>query len=278
MTQALNVTGNNIANVNTPGYNQQNAILQVNTPNTAVGEANGTGVKLAYVQRQYDSYLQNQILLEQQNNGRQSELQATYTQIESAMNDQVGSGLSASITSFFNAWQDLSTNPETPEQRATVISDGKNILSQAAQIESQYDKIGQSIDKSVPDTVKQINTLANQINYYNTAVAQAQSGTAQQANDLLDQRQNALSELAKLVNFSTVDDKSGAVTVIVGEQNLVGIGNIVNPLSMQKQTDGKIQLSMNGQDITSKITGGSLGADVEIKNSAKAVFPPLWQV
>ncbi|MBF0456334.1 MAG: flagellar hook-associated protein FlgK [Nitrospirae bacterium] len=273
MTQALDVTGNNISNVNTPGYNQQNAILQVNSPTYAINGASGTGVNLASVQRQYDSYTQGQMLLEQQNNGRQAELQSTYSQIENAMNDQTGTGLSASITTFFNAWQDLSTNPQTPEQRTVVMADGKNIITQAQQIESQFTNVGQSIDKSIPDTLKQINQLATQISSYNVSIAQAQSGTNQQPNDLLDKRQNALNQLAGLVNFNTLDDKTGAVTVIVGDRNLVGVGGIVNPLEMQKQTDNKVQINMGGIDLTSKITGGKLGADLEVKNSAQSGLP-----
>ncbi|MBF0556196.1 MAG: flagellar hook-associated protein FlgK [Nitrospirae bacterium] len=273
MGQALEVTGNNIANVNTPGYSQQDAVLQVNNPSVATGGVSGTGVNMAVVRRQYDSFTQAQMLLEQQNNARQTTLQSTYSQIEDAMNDQTGTGLSAAITSFFNAWQDLSTNPQTPEQRTTVMADGQNILTQAQQIESQFTDISNSINKSVPDVVKQINQLASQISSYNVSIAQAQTGTTQQPNDLLDKRQNALAQLAGLVNFNTVDDKSGAVTVIVGERNLVGMGNIVNPISMQQQADGKMQLSLDGIDVTSKVTGGKLGADVELKNSAQSGLP-----
>ncbi|MBF0568966.1 MAG: flagellar hook-associated protein FlgK [Nitrospirae bacterium] len=273
MGQALDVTGNNIANVNTPGYCQQNAILQVNNPSVATGGASGTGVNMAVVQRQFDSFTQTQMLLEQQNNARQTTLQSTYSQVEDAMNDQTGTGLSAAITSFFNAWQDLSTNPQTPEQRTTVIADGQNILTQAQQIESQFTNISDSINKAVPDVVKQVNTLASQISSYNVSIAQAQTGTTQQPNDLLDQRQNALTQLAGLVNFNTVEDKSGAITVIVGDRNLVGLGNIVNPISMRQQADGKIQLNIDGIDVTSKVTGGKLGADVEMKNSAQSGLP-----
>ncbi|MBF0517434.1 MAG: flagellar hook-associated protein FlgK [Nitrospirae bacterium] len=273
MSQALTITGNNISNVNTPGYETQNAILEVNNPNTAIMGASGTGVKLAYVQRQYDSFTQAQMLLEEQNSGKQNVLQGTYSQVENAINDQTGTGLSASITSFFNAWQSLSTNPETPEQRTVVISDGQNIITQAQQIESQFNNISDSIDKSVPDTIKQINNLASQISNYNTSIALTQAGTSQEANDLIDKRQAALTQLAGLVNFSTLDDKSGAVTVIVGDRNLVGVGNIVNPITMQKLTDGKIQINIDGINETSQITGGKLGADLQLKNNAQSGLP-----
>ncbi|MBF0319553.1 MAG: flagellar hook-associated protein FlgK [Nitrospirae bacterium] len=271
--KALDVTGNNIANVNTPEYSKQDAILEVNSPPVNLVGATGRGVNVAAVMRRYDSFIQTQMLLENQSNGRQNVLQDIYTKLEDAYNEQQGVGLASSITDFFNSWQDVSTNPESPEQRSVVLAKAMEIVTKAKTTEDKFTDIVKSIDISVPDMVQRINQLASNIAYYNDGVAQTEGGSTQRANDMRDKRQGALNELAGLINFNTLEDKTGRLTVIIGDRNLVSTGNIIHPMTIQKKVDGKMQLQLDGIDITSKVTGGKIGANLELKNSDQSGLP-----
>ncbi|MBF0521195.1 MAG: flagellar hook-associated protein FlgK [Nitrospirae bacterium] len=269
---ALNTTGNNIANVNTPGYTKQDVALSSAEPEYTRSGYMGLGVDVLGVTSRVNSFLEKQLLQGNNSIGKYTVQSDTYSAIETAYNEQNGDGLMTDINGYFNSWQDVASNPDTPEQRNVLISAGNALVSNAKQIQKTFQDLTHSLDVELPKDVDTINTLASDIATLNVNIAREEAGSTHKANDLRDQRGGLLTQLSQLVNFNTLEDNTGQLTVVVGERNLV-TGSIVNKLSQDKTTDGKVKLIMNNIDITDRITGGRLNSVLQMRDNDKTGIP-----
>jgi flagellar hook-associated protein 1 len=115
---AVNVTGHNIANVNTPGFSRQRAALVPgNSIDSPTGRL-GTGVQVAMVERIYDRYLAAQISAQVQGKGKAETEKLILEQVESIFNETSGQGLHQALNDFWNAWSTLSINPTGAAERS----------------------------------------------------------------------------------------------------------------------------------------------------------------
>ncbi|MBF0339174.1 MAG: flagellar hook-associated protein FlgK [Nitrospirae bacterium] len=268
----LEVTANNIANVNTPDHSRQDTILQISSPlMTHVGEI-GRGVDVADIKRRYDKFIETQLIYEKSNMGRSAMLDDTYSKLEDALNEQTGVGLGGIITDLFNAWQEIATNPGASAQRNLLLTKATELVDKGKEIEKRLTDLAASVDKEIPAVVDNINKLADTIARLNLNIAQTEAGSTHEANNLRDQRTGALKELAELVKFDSFEDEFGRVNVIVGQRNLVS-GNIVHPMQGTKTAAGKFSVAVGDIDVTDKITNGRLGALLELKNSDQSGVP-----
>ena len=121
---AVQVTANNIANVNTEGYSRQEVIFEEGTPlNSTPGQA-GTGVNAAAIQRRYDSFIEGQLTDSNETLGSLDVQRSALSKIEDLFNDSMGTGINKLLDQFFNSMQDLSANPAGTPERVTVLSRG----------------------------------------------------------------------------------------------------------------------------------------------------------
>ena len=115
--KAINVTGNNIANVNTPGYSRQKLMLENKTPMQSSVGPMGNGVEAVSVERVYDRFLGVQINSENETLGRW-EAQKNGLELAEVIFDESGEfGLSQSLSQFWGAWQDLTNDPSGYNER-----------------------------------------------------------------------------------------------------------------------------------------------------------------
>jgi flagellar hook-associated protein 1 FlgK len=260
------VTSNNIANVNTPGYSRQEVILEIANPVASGRGFIGRGVTVSGIRRNYDGFLQMQLLGQEQNRGRSYALNRSLGEIEGILNDQNGLGLSESLQDFFNAWQDVATNPEGIPQRDALIYRARSLINAAKQIEERITSTIKNINKSIDDVVNKVNELSGRIAQLNERIAGIESGlSSEKALDLRDQRDKLLRELSELVDFSYYEDRNGSVSITVGMRNLVS-GTSVNAMSSVTLNDGAKKIMLDGIDITERIQRGELGGLIAAKD------------
>lgn len=265
------VTSNNIANVNTPGYSRQEVILEIANPVASGRGFIGRGVIVAGIRRSYDNFIEMQLLGQQQNRGRSYALNMVLSEIEGVLNDQSGLGLSQSIQEFFNAWQEVSANPEGIPQRQSLLYKTRQLINVARQVEQRITSTLKNIGSSIDDITKKVNDLAERIAALNERIVQIESGlNSERALELRDQRYALLKELSDLVDFSYREDENGSITITVGMRNLVS-GATVNPLSSAMTGNNERRIILDGMDITGRIQRGQLGGllavggDIETK-------------
>jgi flagellar hook-associated protein 1 FlgK len=263
--RALAVTGNNIANANTVGYSRQTVNLADRQPDATAGVFSGNGVDVQSVARAYDQFAVAQL---RSGNGLLSQQTAFLNIANQADSLLSGSsnGVSAAITSFYNAWQTLASDPSSASNRQQVLSQAQGLASSISQTASQLDTLQGNINSQLNTTVSSINSIAGSIAKLNDqiATATAESG-GQQPNDLLDQRDQLVTQLSSLVSVKTNTEQDGSVDVFVGNGQALVIRNQSTMLATSADSYDSSHLAItygtgaSKQVITNALGGGQLG-------------------
>lgn len=272
---ALNVVGNNIANVNTPSYSRQRADLSASQALSQGGVYFGTGVGLNSVQGIRNQFLDLQIYRESARESGASDRYAGLNAVATTLGDASVTGIAAQIQSFFQGFQNLATQPEDASLRTNLIGQAQTMITG---MQSQYrmlDDQRNTADLSVKNLVNEVNNLTGQI----AALNQTISGeiTPGSRNDARDQRTALTNQLAQLVGINVTEGSHGEyqITLDSGVAALVN-GNTSYQLSTSPDPalDGHLRVdsTMGGTvvDVTSKITDGSLGAQLDLRDN---IFP-----
>lgn len=269
--KAIDVTGHNIANVNTDGYSRQRVNMETNEPYSSQPGQTGTGVRAAEIQRIYDRFLGEQINNENQNLGNWETQKGVLERVEIIFDESSGYGLNQAMSEFWNAWQDLANNPSDFAGRAALLAKSETMTATFNNIYSNLEQIQTDIDTSIMGTVKEINSIAEWIAGLNQKIALTEVG-GQNANDYRDSRDLLLKELSLKINIDSFENSDGKVTVLVaGGRPLVENISSWN-LSTQPDVDSDFQdiawtdSDGNLVDITDSISGGKLKGWLEARD------------
>lgn len=215
----LNATAHNMANINTKGYTRQQ-LLQVDTHYATVSYGkNGTAQKVGlgtYASsirqlrnRYYDQTYRTEL-------GRQGFYESQYNatlEIEDLFGETQGVAFQKSIDGIWTALEELSKEPESIVTRATFVTKCNEFITRSEDIMNQLKKYQIDMNTEIEDTVGKINDLGNTIYELNKKIISAEVGNTERANDLRDQRNNALDELAKYIDISYQEGDKGCITV-----------------------------------------------------------------
>ncbi|MFM0338724.1 flagellar hook-associated protein FlgK [Paraburkholderia fungorum] len=272
----LTTTGQNISNASTPGYSIENPIYA-----ESGGQYTGSGylpqgVSTTTVTRQYSQYLTTEL-----NNAQSSGSSlATYNTLISQLNNLIGSptaGIASAITGYFTGLQNVSNNASSLATRQTAMSGAQTLVNQINAAGQQYDALRQSVNTQLTNTVSQINSYTAQIAQLNGQIAAA-STQGQPPNQLLDQRDLAVSNLSQLVGVQVVQSNGSYNVFMASGQSLVSGGNSYNlgtapstgdssELSVQYLGQAGANPAATPQNMPdSKITGGALGGLVAFRS------------
>jgi flagellar hook-associated protein 1 FlgK len=254
---ALDVTANNIANINTPGFSRKEAILEIQTPGRTRAGFVGRGVTVGHIRRHYDNLLQNQILLQKQNSARANSIGDVFRQVEEVFNEQQSPKFSGSFNEYINTWQEVADNPEALPQRSVLLQKAKGLISMAKDMERSLRETVKQTDGQIKDSIDKINTITGEIASMNGMITEVEAGSSYEASDLRDKRDNLMGQLSELIGFNSFEDDSGRVTVVMGNKNLVegessfGLASKVNP-------DGTIDITAGNDRVNDYISRGAL--------------------
>ncbi|MBW2099632.1 MAG: flagellar hook-associated protein FlgK [Deltaproteobacteria bacterium] len=261
---AIEVTGHNIANVNTPGYSRQRVNMETNEPVSSFV----TGVKATGIQRIYDQFLGDQINNESQNLGKWEARKGALERIEIILDESSGYGLNQAMSEFWNTWQDLANNPSGHTERVTLLAKGETLATTFNMAYSDLIQIQNDMDAGIKGTIREINLAAEQIVDLNQKIPQAELNN-QSANDYRDERDLLLKELSSMIDINSFEDDEGKVTVLVGN----GKALVENVTSWSLSTNGSdlqdiVWNDGNGNpvDITDNISGGKLKGWLEVRD------------
>jgi len=268
--KAINVTGNNIANVNTPGYSRQRVLMETKLPLMSSSGPMTYGVEVGTIERVYDRFLGIQINAESETLGYWEARKEGLEIAEVIFNESGEFGLSQSINRFWGSWQDLSNDPSSHNERVILEAHSEVMTGTFNQIYSDLLNAQKGLDGSIEGAVAEINQLSQQIADLNQKVMEVEaSGFI--ANDYRDQRDLALKELAGLIDINAFEDTSGRVTVSVGAgQTLVESSSSRN-LTTQVNGFGLKNIAWVGPDgttvdITSDIHNGQVNGWLEARD------------
>lgn len=263
---ALSTTSNNITNYTVAGYSRQTAVL-AQTQSTLNGSAYyGNGVTVTGVNREYDDFIASQLRTATSQNSATS---TQYNQV-SSIDDLLSSSttsLSTSLQTFFTNLQNVVSNANDPSARQTLLSNASGLVNQF-QTTSQYlNNLDNSVNTSITSTVDQVNNYSSQIANLNKQIAKMEGvGGGASPNGLLDQRDQMVTELNKLVGVS-VSQQDGSYNVTMANGLSLVTGNSSRSLvAMTSSSDptrttvGYVDSTAGNVAIPEKLlTTGSLG-------------------
>ncbi|NLN06544.1 MAG: flagellar hook-associated protein FlgK, partial [Firmicutes bacterium] len=208
--KALEVTSHNIANANTPGFSRQTAHM---IPTAGVSYAKkgmlGSGVIVDEIKRIRDSFLDRQVRHEMQTLGQWQARSSYLSQVEQVFLEPSESGLNSVISTFFDSWQELSLNPESSSARSALIENANFLLNSIKHTYNSLTTIRDDITVNIELKVSEINSLARQISDLNQQIVRL-SARNDHPNDLMDRRDLLIEQLAKIINFSTIENPNGS--------------------------------------------------------------------
>lgn len=224
---AINVTSHNISNASTIGFSRQRAIIKSNRPISIPGEAGqiGTGSQISAIERVRDSFLDYQVRVETSELGKYSAKSEYLSQVEGIFNEPSDTGISTSLSEFFDAFQELSKQSTSSSTRVVVAQKSKALCDILNNTYTKLEKLNQDSQNSIKSNVKEINSILEQLTTVNNQI-RVYSITGDQPNDLMDSRDVLLDELSTKfgIDINKADFNGNDIT----SSDLVGVG--FNPL------------------------------------------------
>ncbi|MHD0644054.1 flagellar hook-associated protein FlgK [Pseudomonas aeruginosa] len=262
---ALSVTGNNLSNVNTDGYNRQITKISENGV--------GMGVKVTGIERQFNSFVAAQLNKSSSITTGLESYSNKVNQIDTLLGDADAS-LSGMMSEFFSSLKDLAASPSDTAARQGVIGTADNLTAQFRALDGYLKSMYQSVDGEISDNVNQINNLSSQIAMMNKEISLAKAKTSEAPNALLDERDRLVSELSKLVNINMSVQDNGTYNISMGNglalvagQNSFQLKAVPSNEDPTRLTVGYVDANGNTTQIReSFISGGSLGGVLNFRN------------
>jgi len=263
--RALDVTGHNVSNANTPGYTRQEAVMATTTPFPVPGLCTpagagqlGSGVEISEIRRLRDGFLDLQYRGENEALGFWEARWDAIQKVETILNEPSDSGLSKVFEQFWQSLEDLSKNPESLAARSTVLERGKTLAETFNYLDRQLRSLQSDLDSTIKVKVDEVNSFARQIADLNQQIQKIEI-TGQRANDLRDRRDLLLDQLSKDINIQVREDANGMVQVGIGGRLLVE-GDRVDELNVVEDVDNdrfyKVVWKADNQDV--QVTGGTI--------------------
>lgn len=264
---ALMTTAHNTANVYTTGYSRQVAELAANA---AVGTGSGyigTGANVTTISRSYDRYLTAQLASAQSSSAALNSYGTEIDRIDSLLADKT-SGISVLMQGFFTAVQGVANTPADSAARQQLISSAQSLSNKFRSTDQYMSDLNDSVNDQITGSVSQINTYSSQIASLNQQISMMSAvAGGQPPNDLLDQRDQLVSDLSQIVDVKVLQQDNGKYNVFMGNgQSLVTGDQAMSVKAVQSAADptriavALVGIAGNvselGEDV---ITGGSLG-------------------
>lgn len=262
----LEVTGNNIANVNTPHYSRQRVVFGPGVSVSIGGVPFGSGVSVEGVERIYDPFLGFQTNSAYAAAEDYNLREQIYTRFESLLYPSEESNLGSLMDDFFHAWQDLSLNPSGAPERNVVLARAEELAAAIRGLNRSLESEIDYMNSLLEGYQEEVNRLSREIAALNSEILRV-TGADSPPNDLLDQRDGLIKELSGYLNVTVIGSDSGAVSVLAaGGQPLVEDGH-VHPVELVKDVSRNdfYRLSVLGRDITEEIQGGRIHGVLEAR-------------
>ena len=263
---ALSTVSNNIANASTSGYSEE-SVVQVET----IGQSNGqytigSGVDVTGVQRAYSQYLTS--ALWSSNSSLQNA--TTMNNLTSTLNSLLSNSgnLQTSLDNFYSAFSNVANSPSSSSVRTAALGSASSLSSVFNTLGQQLTTQSTQVNQQIGTTVTSINSISSQIAQLNGQILQA--GSNGSPNSLLDERDTLVQQLAGLTGVSASTNSDGSISVYTSAGGTLVSGTQSYALSSganQYDPTSTDVFDSNGNDITSQLSGGSLGALVNYRNT-----------
>ena len=288
-TKAIEVTGNNTANVDTEGYARQKVTIGSAHYYNAGGYVQNTGVEVLAVEQVRDPVLDAQVVKENRTAGKleaeRDLLQlmentlgdsvgrvTQLSTLDSSVEDNIGSGLVKQTQEFFSAWSEMAASPELSTSQSVVHQRGETLVENYQTVDARLVELESDIDARIASDISNVEALVDEIGQLNAAIGRMEVHNPGSAIELRSQRQKQIEELAHYIDFETQtsEDRNGMIDIVLTTES----GSTLELLTGDQRY---VDLSSDGTSIYAgkppkaiKMDGGSLDGALSVRNGELA--------
>lgn len=264
---ALNTASNNISSYNVAGYTRQTTIMAQANSTLGAGGWVGNGVYVSGVQREYDSFITNQLRAAQNQSSGLTTRYEQMSKIDNLLSSKTSS-ISTSMQGFFTSLQTLVSNAEDPAARQALIGKAEGLVNQFRTTDQYLRDQDKQVNTAIKASVDQINNYSKQIANLNDQISRMTGvGAGASPNDLLDQRDQLVSKLNQIVGVEVSVQDGGTYNVTMANGYSLVQGSNARQLAAVPSSDDPSRTTVAYVDgvagevaIPEKlITTGSLG-------------------
>ncbi|TWT33323.1 flagellar hook-associated protein FlgK [Blastopirellula retiformator] len=258
----IQVTGNNIANVNTPDYLRERVIYTPAPTQKYGGLLLGMGVQVEGVVQQVDKFLEERLRnsISDLANGETQE--NVYLQLEALVGELSNTDISTSLNDFLGSINDILNQPEDVGVRNLSVLRGQTLANDISSMYNRAQEIHTDLNKQVNQAADDINSLLNEIAELNVKITNLEAGpvTKSDAIGLRDQRQRKLTQLAEIIDIKGVEQENGSISVFLGGEYLVidGIARQVETKTVAEDGLSIAKMTLAGTDSPIQVNSGKL--------------------
>ncbi len=260
--KAISVTSHNIANVNTLGYTRQKLIFESNPPYFSNRLKVGMGVKAHTVVQYTDQFINRNIHQKTSLLKDHETKTSVLSQMEAIFNETGEQGLVKAMNEFWNAWQDVATNPGGFSERTALLAKGEVLTRQFQSMSEFLHQIKKEMNTNLNLSIQEVNRLLKQIAELNEKIVLAESNQST-ANDLRDKRANHIGQLSELLGNVYLADQHGGLTVMTEDGMILVDGKYYWELS---QNGNAIYWNNIASDISPKLRNGKIGGWLDLRD------------
>jgi len=275
--RSLETTSHNIANVNTEGYSRQSVDLRTRPASFTGAGYIGQGVDARTVTRSYDQFVTAQFTSSTSVYGETNTLSTMSAQIDAILSSDK-TGIAPAFNAFFNAVNEVADDPSAVPVRQVMLSEADSLAQQLNTTSAQLEGFRSQNNNEMQSMINDINSYAKGIAELNdkVMVETSMATSGQIPNDLLDQRDALVAKLAERVNVTTLNQTDGSQTVFIGNGQALVLNGKASKLSLASSVTDMTHkdVLINGQNITSQISGGSLAGSMRFRDE---VLDPAQQ-
>jgi len=272
---AIDLTGSNITNVDTPGYTRQRPIFgSRGCIDVGAGQVQ-LSVGIKKIERVYDRFLGAQINDRMHNLGYSEAKKGLLEKAEIIFNESNSSGISELLNKFWSAWGDLSKHPSGQVERDALVSTSQNLASGFRSSSDELVSVQNDANTEIADLVHQANVYISDISDLNKEIAAIKTGKGD-ANDLRDKRTEALKGLAEILDFQQLDGPNGSVNVFLSNGMPLVEGDRTWNLDVKTNPDNHpdnpnfydviFQDDPDKKVLNNTITKGKLAGSIEVRD------------
>ncbi|HVO99226.1 MAG TPA: flagellar hook-associated protein FlgK [Bryobacteraceae bacterium] len=253
---------NNIGNANTPGYADENLALKADAFDPTANIYGG--VSVASLQSTRSAYLEQDVRSQTTLLGAAQQQASDLAPLQSIFNLSSTAGISGALTTFFNSFSALSVTPNDSAARQTVLNSAQALATAFNQAATSLTSVSSNVQQETVNSVASINKIAADL----AALNRDYAATGDAGNAGLDAQKNAdLESLSQIADFTVVSTGNAQFNVYLGGQTPLVMSGQTFPVSVNFSTPQTAIENSQGNDITSQITGGQLGAQIQERNT-----------
>ncbi len=262
-------TGHNLANVATPGFSRQRAVIGTEAPAFEGGVLYGQGAKVTGVQRVVDRFIEAELLSVNRDIGSAEAEHQALAAVQQAF--PTAGGIDGALSAFFGALSDVSNNPAGLAERLSLVGKANALGDNFRQTRELLVAAQRNLDDELIGITSRVSVLAGQVASLNNQIKFTESAGVE-ANDFRDQRQTLVQELTRLTGATVREETDGQITVIASGLALVSADRAASLNTNTISATGLRLVTYQSPegltfDATAFLRGGKIGGVIDMRDN-----------